>query len=336
MSENTTGDVFGESLSPAEQAYFSSKGADTAISSLASEAPEPTSAPITQDETAPEQQTDGELNPGEVYLDENGKARSVLTGKFVPHGAFHRERERRKATEAELMSARERMARADERLAVLNDILSASESPTQEKKPEEAPPPDPETDIFGYVKWQAQKIQELEESRKAETTQREQARLASEVQNYYRNDAMAFMKEQPDFADAYNHVAQSFASELRAKGLNDEQIQQQLMSEEAQIAYQCRIRGTSPSQVIYEMAKARGWQSKGGNGNAPQAAPSDTAQKKIANIQQAQRASVSLSGAGSSGGEGLTIEALANMSDDEFAAVSSRLGKHKMRQLLGG
>jgi hypothetical protein len=334
MSENTTGDVFGESLSPAEQAYFSSKGSDAA--GLASEAPEPTSAPITQDDAAPAPQADTDLDVGEVYLDESGKARSVVTGKFVPHGAFHQERERRKATEAELMSARERMARADERLAVLNDILSASESPAQEKKAEEAPPPDPETDIFGYVKWQAQKIQELEESRKQETTQREQARLASEVQNYYRNDAMNFMKEVPDFADAYNHVAQSFATELRARGLNDQQIQQQLMSEEAQIAYQCKVRGTSPSRVIYEMAKARGYQGKGAAPITQQAAPSEAAQKKIATMQQAQKASVSLSGAGSSGGEGLTIEALANMSDDEFASVSARLGKHKMRQLLGG
>jgi len=336
MSE-TTADIFGESLSPAEQAYFSSKGAETA--GIASEAPEPSAAPITHDEAAPAQsQSDTDLDVGEVYLDENGKARSVVTGKFVPHGAFHKERERRKATEAELMTARERMARADERLAVLNDILTASESPaqTQAKKAEAETPPDPETDIFGYVKWQAQKIQELEESRKQETVQREQARLANEVQTYYRNDAMNFVKATPDFPEAYQYVAQSFATELRARGLNDEQIQQQLMSEEAQIAYQCRIRGTSPSQVIYEMAKARGWQSKGGNGNAPQAAPSDSAQKKIANIQQAQRASVSLSGAGSSGGEGLTIEHLANMSDDEFAAVSSKLGKHKMRQLLGG
>lgn len=333
MSTETTS-ALGETLSPAEQAYFSSKGADT----TAFEMPDTSDpAPVTQD-AGPDPQPaapDEQVDAGEVYIDEHGKARSVVSGKFVPHGAFHKERERRKATEAELQTYREKMARADERLSVLNEIISTGESPVaqQQAKPaEEAAPPDPEVDIFGYVKWQAEKIKQLETEHQTQARQRENARLATEVQSFYRNDAMAFVKETPDFADAYQYVAQSYAQELRAKGLNDQQIQAQLMAEESAIAYQSMVQKQSPSKVIYEMAKARGWTPKG-------AAPSNgqpAAQQKIANIQQAQKVTATLSGAGSSGGEGLTAEALANMSEEEFAAVSAKLGKNKMRQLLGG
>ncbi len=335
MNTETTSALGGD-LSPAEQAYFSSKGADTAGLET-SEA----QAPITQEagpdplSEAQPAANDDQVDAGEVYIDENGKARSVVSGKFVPHGAFHKERERRKATEAELQTYREKMARADERLSVLNEIISTGESnpqPQQAQTAEDAPPPDPEVDIFAYVKWQAEQIKKLEGEHKTQAQQRENARLATEVQTYYRNDALAFVKETPDFADAYQYVAQSYANEMRARGLNDQQIQQQLMAEESAIAYQSMLRKTSPARTIYEMAKARGWSAKGPQPSNVQPA----AQQKIATIQKAQNVTATLSGAGTSGGEGLTAEALANMSEEEFAAVSARIGKNKMRQLLGG
>lgn len=334
MSTETSG-AFGESLSPAEQAYFSSKGADTSAltDAPASETPEPVETPSEaprQDAAQSDDDTDG------IYIDENGKARSVVTGKFVPHGAFHKERERRKAAETEIITYREKMARADERLAVLNEIIAAGESPANQspkKAPEPVAPPDPETDIFGYVKWQAEKIKELEQTSQQHIQRTERQLVANEVQAYYKNDAINFMKSTPDFADAYQYVANSYANELRAKGANDQQIQAQLMQEEAAIAFNAMRTRSSPSQVIYEMARARGWTPKG---NTPQAAPSVNAQQKIDTIKQAQRTTPTLSGAGAPGGEGLTVEMLANMSEEEFASMSAKLGKSKMRQLLGG
>lgn len=323
------GDVLSEALSPAEQAYFSSKGEDLSAFEQEDETPSaPSSAePQAAPEAAPAVEDD------DVYLDENGKPRSVLTGKFVPHGAFHKERERRKQTETELQNTRLEMARASERLAVLNDIIAAGETQAKPQQTvEDDVPPDPEVDIFAHVKWQQRKIAELEQYRAQQAEQQQQARLASEVQNFYRNDAMNFMRETPDFADAYQYVANSFANELRAKGFDDQTIRVQLVNEEASIAYQCKQRGASPAKVIYEMAKARGWQ--GSNAAAPK--PATNAASKLDTIAKGQKSTASLSGAGGGGAEGLTIEALANMSEEEFIAVSAKLGKSKMRQLLGG
>ena len=115
MNTETTSALGGD-LSPAEQAYFSSKGANPA--GLETSEPSPVTQEAGPDPLSEAQPAanDDQVDAGEVYIDENGKARSVVSGKFVPHGAFHKERERRKATEAELQTYREKMARADERL----------------------------------------------------------------------------------------------------------------------------------------------------------------------------------------------------------------------------
>lgn len=334
---STESSVF-ESLSPAEAAYFSSKGSEVSgLDGNEQPAEQTTTTQQEQPNANGQEQTQQAQDDGDegIYIDESGKARSVVTGKFVPHGAFHKERERRKASEAELQTTRERMARADERLAVLNEIISAGEMPQQQaKQPQavEAPMPDPETDIFGYVKWLAEKNQRLEAQVQATVQQRERDRVAQDVQQFYRQDAMQFLQQTPDFADAYQYVAQSYSNELAAQGYTPQQIQAHLMNEEARIAYECRQKGQSPSKVIYDMAKARGF---GRQAPAP-AAPAPTADKKLETIQRGQKASASLSGAGGSSGEGLTLEALANMNDDEFAAVQSKLGRNKFRQLLGG
>lgn len=338
-----TASVFGESLSAAEQAYFSSKGTEAA--GLESEAQPETvtqADPVQPVEQQAEPQAQADDDQDGIYIDENGKARSVVTGKFVPHGAFHKERERRKGVEAENITLREQMARADERLTVLNQIIAAGETPqqTQTRQQQEAAPPDPETDIFGYVKWQADQIQKLTEQTQSFHQKQEQYRQSQELQTFYRNDALAYMQKVPDFKDAYQYVAQSYVNELAARGMNEDQIKSQLMAEEAGIVWQAKQRGVSPSQVIYDMAKARGYRASSLTQPAPtthehthtQTTPN--AAEKLKTIAKAQAAMPNVSSSG--GSEGLTLEALANMSDDEFAAVERKLGKAKFRALLGG
>lgn len=334
-----TADVMSESLSPSEMAYFSSKGADN----LPPESDTPSREALISDAVsgikaqepaqAETQEDDGEG----VYIDENGKARSVVTGKFVPHGAFHRERERRKSAETELQQMREQRARADERLAVLNEIIGASEVPQGRPQQQQAvEPPDPETDIFGYVKWQKDEIERLKNEQRSFVQQQEQYRIAQDTQHYYKNDALNYMKSTPDFPDAYAYIAQSYTQELRAKGFSDEQIQANLQAEEAQIAYNAMQQRKSAAQVIYDMAKARGYTPKAGGAASNQQSGQSDPTQKIEAIQRAQKATPTLSGAGGGAVEGLTPETLASMSEEEFAAVAEKLGKHKMRKLLGG
>ena len=73
-------------------------------------------------------------------------------GKFVPHGALHEERERRKAVEKERDELRERFARGDERLRILSEAMQRPAAPAQPAAtPEPAKVPDPAEDIFGYI-----------------------------------------------------------------------------------------------------------------------------------------------------------------------------------------
>jgi hypothetical protein len=90
----------------------------------------------------------------------------------------------------------------------------------------------------------------------------------------------------------------------------------------------------SPAQMLYNLAVARGFTAPAPSSATQQQA--DPAQK-VEQIARGQRvAGASLSGAGGSSGEGLTADALANMSEEEFAAMAAKLGNARMRQLLGG
>jgi hypothetical protein len=324
---STEGNVLSEGLSEAELAYFSSKGEKT--EGLASE---PTPEPAPTVETAPEPSTEppvGEVDDEEgIYLDENGKARSVLTGKFVPHAALHKEREKRKSVESERDTYKDKIARAEERLAILNEVLSQNQPKAQTQQEAPAGPPNPEEDIFGFVKHLAAK----EEQRSQELEQMKRQQAVQQVRNAYREDALAFAKEVPDFPDAYRHLAQSMAAELKVMGYPDNEIQQRLIAEEERVVMEAMQRRIRPAQVVYERARARGFTQP-----QPQAAqPQQNGGQKLQTIERAKQTQRTLSGAGGSSGEGLTVDALAAMSDDEFAAVAAKLGKSKMKGYLGG
>lgn len=325
-----------DTLSQAELDYFSSKGEKTeglGVEPSQEPAGEPQAAEPTSEAGSEPKLKTGEIDDDEgIYVDADGKTRSVLTGKFVPHAALHKERERRKSVETDYHAMREQMARAQERLAVLNEVISASEAPAQAPKSNE--PPDPEQDIFAYVKWQNEQLTELRQAKQQETEQAKARQMTQQVENLYRQDAMRFAQQTPDFSDAYQYVAQSYASELKALGYSDPQIHQRMIQEEGQLVVEALQRQLSPAQVIYERAKARGYTKKEAAPAA--AAPQQNGQQKLESIQKAQKTQTSLSGAGGSAGEGLTVEALANMSEDEFANVYQKLGKTKFRQMMGG
>lgn len=329
-----------EDFSPAEMAYINSGGADT--DGLASEwgsdgqaAPDGQSQQKTQDAApgAPDGQQQGndEVIDGEIVIDANGRPKDKTTGRFVPHGAFHKEREKRKATEQELEAMREKFTRADERMQLLNDLLGNDGQQAQQKKDvEDDTPPDPEKDIFAFVKWQTKQIEKLQ-SRLTETAdqtnQREQARSTQQI---YQADAMRFMQEQPAFRDAYQFLLEGRSKELEAVGVSDAgQRQRMIADEERGIVEQALKAGKSPSQLIYSLATARGFVPK-----AQQ--QQQSANERVAAIKRGQQnAGPSLSNAGGSSGEGLTTEALANMSEEEFDAVVSKLSKSQRMQLLG-
>lgn len=342
LSTETSGDSF----TAAEAAYFSSRGETT--EGLAETPQDGAGSPPANDQTttpaegkvpasdAPAQSGEPSEDDGEevIIVGKDGKPRAQGSGRFVPHAALHKERERRKGVETELLTTREKMARADERLAVLNDILAKSDAPAPASKPDDKPI-DPAVDPIGALTQYQAKIAALEKQIAERDKQMEERESARSFRQAFERDAMAFMKEQPDFLNAYKHVLERRHQELEAMGFDDKATRDRMIADdERAIVTQAVQAKRSPSQIIYKLAQARGYVAPAKD--APKAPAVDPMAKIDALAKSQATAGASLSGAGGSSGEGLTPESLANMSDDEFAALQSRLGKAKMRQLMGG
>jgi len=324
-----------ESFSPGEAAYFKSRGTDTAaleaeLGGDSGVSPEQQQqAPVSQeaDSGVSDDGGDGEEHDMLVTVGPDGKPRNGK-GQFVPQAALHKERERRKATETELLTTREKMARADERLTLLNEILGKADQPAPAAQAEM---PNPETDPIGALQFATKKIQALESEIQNSRKAQEERDNSTTMLRAYERDAESYARANPDFLPAYEFLKQQRHAELEAMGFDANARRSMLVAEERNIVSMAFQNRRSPSELMHNLAKARGFKA------APTPEPQVDPMKKIETIANGQRtAGVSLTNAGGTSGEGLTAEALANMSEEEFAAVSRKVGKAKMAQLLGG
>lgn len=349
MTDTTTQST-AEGLSDAERAYFESGGTDTSGLEIEEPTPEPKAAAEPSAEgdekaTAPA----GETEDDDIIVDENGKARDAKTGKFVPyvpHAALHKERSRRKQVEDENLSFREKLARVEERLSIFNELIGKGDLPTAAPaaKPEaksvfDEEPIDPEEDVFGALKQQQRINAELRRQMSEGAKAREQQEAVSTVKTAYQQDATAFMAKTPDFKDAYGHLISTLHRELELMGVSDEAERNRAIAEqERELVSRALAQKKSPSELIYSIAKTRGFSSapSAAIDKQSQPAPKATADARIENVRRGQGSVISLAKAGGASGEGLTVEALASMNEAEFAAMTKNLSKAQMRALMGG
>jgi hypothetical protein len=307
---------------------------------------------------------EAEPEPGEVTFDAEGKMRDAKTGRYVPHQAMERERIRRKELEAALSEKEQMVARATERLAVLQEIVHNQEA-TEAKKAAAAAAPlpaepeaeiDADLDIFGAVKQLKARNAALEAQLKETQTQTSNQLTELQTQQRYRQDVTSFAAQHEDFFDAYKFVSAMRRRELTAMGFTDErQIAGQIAAEEKALVYTNLSKNASPASIIYELAKAKGYK---GPPDAPTPAPAPpppapvtppaaaaapvmpqadpAAAEQIQRIANGQHAAATLSGSGSSGGAGLTVQQLADMPEDQFAELVVKMGRKKFDSLLSG
>lgn len=259
-------------------------------------------------------------------------------GRFVPLTVLMGEREKRKALEGELSSFREKYARVDERQKALNELLGLDPS-TGAKVAQGAHAAeliDPERDIFGAFKQLQERYNQLEGKTKQVDQRFAQQTEEQALMSAYQSDARTFAGKTADFGEAYNHLLSTRARELEALGIADPAQRQQIMAqEEKQIAAQSLRSGRSAAETIYNLAKLRGYQGKQAQAAAPASVPNDAA-RQLEAAQKGREAFPTLSGTGSSAPAGLTADALAAMSEDEFARVFSKLSESEQRKLMGG
>jgi|GEM_PF-1908098 len=281
--------------------------------------------------------------------------------KMVDHRALHKEREGHKTTKKELAEWRDKFSRLEGRIDALQDLGKAGQSKGDgdeaTESADEDPMPDAEEDIFGYAKWQGRRIERLEAANKqtADTVAEGQRQTATatektEIVRAFQQDAQTFSGETPEFAQAYTFLVASRTNELKRLGYTDPKEQVAKINEdEMSIVRTAIANGESPSEILYELARERGFQpgstseQQNSETKTDAAAQSETSSqnakgadtattkaqsgaKTIEDLKKAQNAAMSLSSAGGADALEITAESLIAMSDEQFDAFYA---KHK-------
>jgi hypothetical protein len=137
------------------------------------------------------------------------------------------------------------------------------------------------------------------------------------------------MRERPDFLAAYQHARQERVAELVALGYAPDEALGITFDNELEIIRNAYANRRNPAEIIYDYARRHGF---GGNRLAgspleagafvPNRNGVMSEAEKVALAARGQAASKSLSTAGGGSTGTLTLEALAGMSDEEFAEAT--------------
>lgn len=360
-----------DGFTPAEQAYFASQGQETEgllDNDAGSPAPDAGAPDPAIDAPAADAGAAKVIDPAADPFDDleqSAKPTRDKTGRVIPEANFRVVSEKYKLTkserddlkkrleavEADAKAAREETAkeremrtRIDERLKLFNEVIA----PQADAKPEKPVRPNPEEDIFGYVKWleetHASELADLK-GQIGQTTQTIQDTTSeTNLRSTYQASAQRFAQSNPDFVEAYNHTNRVRDAMLESIGYkNPKQRAQIRMDEERALVAQALQVGNDPASIIYGVAKSLGYVKAAPvaaadpaitiPAAATPAAPSVT--EEIDRIAKAQAGSKSLSSGGGASVGPMTVETLANMTEQEFEAYA-RKNPNVVKELMGG
>jgi hypothetical protein len=300
-----------DTLNADEQKYFDSKGATA-----------PSPAPAAQD-------------PSAVPAADPAASRAPATdakaaeAKTVPLAALHEERERRKELQRQIEDVNRR---ADERFNLIAQKLAASTPAPGGGAEGKREMPDPEKDAVGAIRMTAEEVKVLSDFKRQVETQAVQSQAIQAVFAHAARLESEFEARAPDFKSASAFLRDARAQELSALGVDPYRVQQVLGLEKLQLAQAALQQGRNPAEVIYALAKMRGYGPKTGAGRA---GAEEGEAAKLARIARGQEAGASL-GAASGAAPGKTgIEALLAMSDGEFATALDKMSADQLRQHFG-
>lgn len=365
-------DGLGEQFTAEEQAAFDAMRAGGEVTPP----PEPTSTEPPPAEP-PKAGEPPPAPPPAPSDDDDIEVAAPVSGTKQKRVSIHKyqrlEQRAREAEEARDAAAKERQelldraARTDERLRIITEAIATPPEQPQEREEDDDPRPDPAKDIFAFVDWQDRQINKLNarlsgiESGAASQTE------DVEIASTYQRDAARFASTEPAFAEAYVYLIRQRDAELQLAGVTDQKARErQIVNEEKGLVRGAIKQGRSPAELIFSMAKGRGYAPKAApppdtkdpkaldatvkptNGSAPPAAapaggsspppaaPAVSVTDEIAAIKRGQEASASLSNVG--GGapvRELTSKVLADMPEEEFNDLVARLPRERLMELMG-
>lgn len=305
MTENET--QGGDEFTADEKAFFET-GGETALTQ------EPDNAQGQEG-----LQAEAETVTADADEKENGERDEK--GRFVPHGALHAERERRKEIESQYQTILQKHAVLEDRW---NSILKAQEQRQEPQTGDEDPMPDPNKDIFAHSAWQARQIERLKEDQAKKWGEFEQTRQQQQeeqaILQEWTSSVQQFQTQKPDFGDAAQYLSDLRAKQLSALGLDQNGINATINQELKGVIQQAKQVGKSPAELIYQYASVSGYAPK-------QVQQQNTAElpDSLKRVAQAQEQAKTLANGGGKGGSDPdSPEAIASMSEREFEAWMSK------------
>ena len=254
-----------------------------------------------QGETAPQDTVSGGQDTLTGASDTVSGGQDTLAGetqpkpdKTVPLAALHEERQRRKELQGKVSQMETRFNQLMERM----------------NKPPEPQVPAFEENPAEHLRLKQQAL-EQQIQQQTETVQQSEARRQQEAQlaqfdNAYRSQAMQYAQQAPDFSEAYQHLVASRHQVYEQAGVDPGEYAARLQHEERQIAQTAFTLGINPGVLLHNLATAAGWKPK--------------AQKPQTNITALAKGvqAKSLSGVAGKPQSNMTLEALAEMNDEDF------------------
>lgn len=270
--------------------------------------------PVTEEELTSEAPAEATESPPETPPQEVAEKPEQEKEKFVPHGAFHEEREKRKDLQRQLARVQQEQAQRDQ---ILNDrlqqIYHAANPPQQLRDPNSDP--DPLSAMQHNQQLTAQQLANLQNRIAQDDWNAQQAAQTQALVNWAQGQAAEFARETDDFSEAYGFMLERRHGELAAMGLPPQEVKRVLENDEMWIFQTAYQTGRNPGEIVYNMAKANGFQKK---------IDKPSAETKIETLQKGTQAAKTLGNGGTSAGMP-TPEQIAAMSDDEFAEFKEKL-----------
>lgn len=282
-------------LTPSETAFFESGG------ETAPETVESTSSETTENES---QEVKNESSTEDTAVET--KAPEQKQEKTVPLAALHQAR-------SEIKEMREKYAKMEQvfqRFAQMQEHAEQPKLPSLEENP------------VAYFEARNQQLEQTIHQLK-ETQQQFEARQAQEAQEaQFRYAVQAveseFAKANPDYADAIYHLRSQIYQDALNRGATPQEAEASLMQQMHVMIINAAQVGINPAKMVYHMAQVRGFKSKQAEPQRQEQHAQSSAEK-IASINKGQAAAKSLSSTGGKGKAELTLEAMAEMDDDELA-----------------
>lgn len=179
--------------------------------------------------------------------------------------------------------------------------------------PAEPKPPDQNDDPVGALAHKSDRIdQRLEawEKREQEREQRDaQTRQQADIERNWSMAAQSFAQKQPDFPQAYEHLFRNAMEEFEEAGYDQQTAGQLVQGYWKDIVARAQRDGVNPAERMYNLAKRRGYKAA-------------TPQDKIETIANGTKATSPLASASGKAPSKLTMEAIAEMKQEDFDKLS--------------